>query len=430
MKRPNIIFIMADDLGYGDVGCYGQTMVQTPNIDGLAADGVRFTDVYSGHTVCAPSRCCLMTGLHSGHALVRNNGRLPLRPHPEDLTIAEILKEAGYVTGMVGKWGLGEAGSTGIPNRKGFDEWFGYLNQVQAHNYYPEYLWKNEEQYPLEGNLGGKKGTYSHNLFTAEARNFIERHSDDPFFLYVPYTIPHANNELGRETGDGMEIGTYGRYANEPWPEPQKGHAAMITRLDRDVGRIMQLLKDLDIDDNTIVFFTSDNGPHKEGGADPAFFNSWGPLRGYKRDLYEGGIRVPMVVRWPGRTEAGRTCDEPWAFWDFLPTAAELGGASTPDGLDGISMLPAILGQPQESHDHLYWEFILGRKFKQAVRMGKWKAVRLHTDQPVELYDLSRDIGEKTDVAAKHPDVVAKATGLFSSARVDSPDWPIPGASG
>ncbi|MGD8240621.1 MAG: sulfatase-like hydrolase/transferase, partial [Armatimonadota bacterium] len=302
----------------------------------------------------------------------------------------------------------------------------GYLNQVNAHNYYPEYLWKNEEQYALEGNLAGKKGTYSHNLFTAEARDFIQRHADEPFFLYLPYTIPHANNELGRETGDGMEIPDYAPYSDEQWPRPHKGHAAMITRLDRDVGRIMQLLKNLGIDDNTIVFFTSDNGPHKEGGADPAFFNSWGPLRGYKRDLHDGGIRVPMIVRWPGRIQPGRTSPEPWAFWDFLPTAAELAGAEAPSGIDGISMLPAILGQPQQSHDYLYWEFIHGRNFNQAVRMGNWKAVRLHLDQPVELYDVSRDIGEKQDIAGRHPDIVAKAAELFNAARVDSREFPVP----
>ncbi len=426
VKRPNIIFILADDLGYGDLGCYGQKMIQTPSIDRMATEGVRFTDCYSGHTVCAPSRCSLMTGLHTGHARVRSNARIPLRPHPQDVTIAEILKAAGYSTGIVGKWGLGEPDTTGIPNRKGFDEWFGYLNQKHAHNYFPEYLWKNEEQYVLEGNSDGKKGTYSHNLFTREARDFIRRHQDGPFFLYLAYTIPHANNELGRETGNGMEIPSDAPYSDEPWPQPQKNHAAMISRLDRDVGRILALLNELGIDENTIVFFTSDNGPHKEGGADPAFFNSWGPLRGYKRDLYEGGIRVPMIVRWPGKTRPGTTSAEPWAFWGFLPTAAELAGATAPSDIDGISMLPAILSQPQRSHDYLYWEFIHGRAFKQAVRMGDWKAVRLHLDKPVELYELSRDVGEKRNVADQHPHIAAEAEELFKTARVDSPDFPIP----
>jgi arylsulfatase A-like enzyme len=346
-SRPNIIFILADDLGYGDLGCYGQRQIKTPHIDSMARQGMRFTDFYAGSTVCAPSRCSLMTGLHMGHAYIRGNrskkaggGRMALRP--ADITVAEVLKDTGYSTGIFGKWGLGNSGTSGVPNRKGFDEWFGYLNQGRAHNYYPDYLWNNQDKFELAGNQNGNKGQYTHDLFTERALDFITRHRQKPFFLFLPYTIPHANNELGRKTGNGMEVPSDAPYSNEAWPQPQKNHAAMITRLDRDVGRIIEHVKQLGLDDNTIIFFTSDNGPHKEGGAKPDFFQSGGPLRGIKRSLHDGGIRVPMIVRWPGRIAAGTTCDQPGAFWDFLPTAAELARAHSPEGIDGISMLPAL----------------------------------------------------------------------------------------
>jgi len=419
-RKPNIIFILADDLGYGDLGCYGQKVIKTPHIDRLAAEGTQFTDCYAGSTVCAPSRCCLMTGLHTGHAYVRGNQRVPLPP--EEVTVAEILKEAGYKTGIIGKWGLGEPGTTGIPNRQGFDYWFGYLNQGRAHNYYPEYLWKNEEKYFLEGNQAGEKEQYSHDLFTREALDFVTRHKDRPFFLYLAYTIPHANNELGRETGDGMEVPSYEPYADEKWPTPQKGHAAMITRLDHDVGKLMALLKKLGIDDDTIVFFSSDNGPHREGGAKPEFFDSNGPLRGIKRDLYEGGIRVPKIVRWPGKIKAGGVSDQVWTFWDFLPTAAEIAGTKAPSNIDGISMLPALIGKEQRSHEFLYWEFH-ERGFTQAVRMGDWKAVQFVKQQRFELYNLKTDLGEKQNVADKHPDLVEKIEAYLKTARTKSDYW-------
>jgi len=292
-RKPNIIFILADDLGYGDLGCYGQTVIQTPALDRMAREGIRFTQCYAGSTVCAPSRCCLMTGLHTGHAHVRGNALVPLRP--EDRTVAEVLKDAGYATALIGKWGLGEPESTGVPNRKGFDYFFGYLNQGRAHNYYPEFLWRNEEEFPLQGNVevqprvSSERVQYSHDLFVSEALQYVEEHQSEPFFLYLALTIPHANNEGGRATGDGMEVPDYGAYKDKDWPNPQKGHAAMISRMDRDVGRLLDTLKALGIDEDTVVFFTSDNGPHKEGGADPEFFKSSGPLRGIKRDLYEGG---------------------------------------------------------------------------------------------------------------------------------------------
>jgi len=428
-KRPNIIFILADDLGYGDLGCYGQQTIRTPNIDRMASEGVRFTQCYAGSTVCAPSRCCLMTGLHTGHAFVRGNKRVPLPP--EEVTVAELLKEAGYTTGIIGKWGLGNEGTTGVPNAQGFDYLFGYLDQGRAHNYYPEFIWRNEEKYPLEGNVESKehhgvsveRKVYSHDLFAEDALAFVERHHDEPFFLYLAYTVPHANNERGRYDGNGMEVPDYGAYADKDWPEPQKGHAAMISRLDRDVGRLLKQLKDLGLDDDTIVFFSSDNGPHKEGGADPAFFHSSGPLRGYKRDLYEGGIRMPMIARWPGRIKPGAVSDQVWAFWDFPPTALELAGGPVPEGIDGISMVPALLGRKQPDHEFLYWEFH-ERSFKQAVRMGHWKAVSLGPDKPLELYDLSGDIGEKTNVAKDHPDIVAKIEVYLKGARTASKHWP------
>jgi arylsulfatase A-like enzyme len=421
---PNIIFILADDLGYGDLGCYGQNKIKTPNIDRLAEEGMRFTQCYAGSTVCAPSRCCLMTGVHTGHARIRGNARVPLELL--DLTVAEILKPAGYRTAAIGKWGLGNEGTTGIPNKHGFDEWFGYLDQTHAHNYYPEFLWRNERQWQVRGNANGQKGDYSHDWFTRTSTNFIRINRMSPFFLYLAYTLPHANNELKDK---GMEVPSDAPYSKETWPQQEKNKAAMITRLDTDVGKILNKLEELKLDQDTIVFFSSDNGPHKEGGVDPKFFESSGSLRGIKRDLYEGGIRVPMIVRWPGRIKAGSTNDQVWAFWDFLPTAAELAGVKPPKGIDGISVVPALLGMKQTNqHEYLYWEFH-ERGFQQASRMGDWKALKLATNKPVELYNLKTDPGEKGNIADKHPDVVAKIEEYFKTARTDSKDWPIKPAS-
>jgi len=420
-RRPNILFILADDLGYGDLGCYGQQQIPTPNIDRIAAEGTRFTQVYAGCTVCAPSRCALMTGLHTGHAHIRGNARVPLRP--QDTTVAEILKKAGYRTGIIGKWGLGNAGSTGVPNLKGFDEWYGYLDQQHAHSYYPDHLWNNDTEEIIADNLGLKK-TYSHDLFTTHALSFLDRSGGGPFFLYLAYTIPHANNELGKQTGNGMEVPGDAPFTGRTWPQVEKNFAAMVTRLDTDVGRVLDQLKRIGVDDNTIVFFTSDNGPHREGGHDPNFFHSGGPLRGIKRDLYEGGIRSPMLVRWPGKVKAGAVSDFPWAFWDFLPTASELAGTAPPHGIDGMSVLPSLLGRSQKPHEYFYWEFHEGG-FKQAVRMGDWKGVRPGTTMPVELYNLKEDIGEKKNVAADHPEVVSRIEKILASARTDSAEFPI-----
>lgn len=421
--RPNIIWIMADDLGYGDLGCYGQQRIKTPHIDRLAAEGMRFTDCYAGSTVCAPSRCTLMTGLHTGHCRVRSNARVPLVP--DDVTVAAVLQAAGYTCGIIGKWGLGEPDTSGIPNRQGFDHWFGYLNQRHAHNYYPDYLWRNQQRVPLanvvDDGVASQKIVYSAELFGREALEFVSRHHGDRFFLYLALTQPHANNEAGKL---GMEVPDDAPYSHESWPQAQKNHAAMISYLDRQVGGLMARLGELGIDDETIVFFTSDNGPHREGGADPNFFDSSGPLRGIKRAMYEGGIRVPMIVRWPGHVPAGTTNAHAWAFWDALPTLAELGGGEAPEGLDGISVVPALLGQraagrPQPSHDYLYWEFP-ERGFKQAVRAGDWKAVRNKPAAPLELYNLASDLSESHNVADENPEIVARMEEILATARTKS----------
>ncbi len=436
VRKPNIVFILADDLGYGDLGCYGQKQVLTPNIDSLAAQGVRFTDCYAGSTVCAPSRCCLMTGRHTGHAWVRGNreaepmGQTPL-PQSE-VTVAEVLQQAGYATALVGKWGLGGPDSEGHPNRQGFGHFFGYLCQRHAHNYYPEFLFRNSERVALSGNtvpegrpdgsgVATERGTYAPDLMISEALTFIRDNRERPFFLYFASTIPHANNEAG---ADGMEIPAEGPYSGRDWPRNERNFAAMVSRLDSDAGKIMSLLKELGLDRETLVFFTSDNGPHREGGHDPDFFDSNGPLRGIKRDLYEGGIRTPMLARWPGHIAPGRMSAYPWAFWDFLPTMAALAGVASPAGLDGINVLPELLGQPQAAHGPLYWEFH-ERGFSQAVRNGNWKVVRHGLTSPVELYDLSTDIAETTNLAAANPEVVREMEALFAASRTESELFPV-----
>jgi arylsulfatase A-like enzyme len=443
--RPNIVFIMADDLGYAHLGCYGQQRIRTPNIDRLAAQGARFTQVYAGCNVCAPCRSVLMTGLHMGHTPVRgNSGGISMRD--EDVTVAEVLKQAGYATGGYGKWGLGDAGTPGVAYRQGFDEFFGYYDQVHAHSFYPPYLWQNDRKYLLPGNsgresdglTGEKRGQYSHDEILTKALDFIRRHKDQPFFCYVPSTIPHFELLV---PGDSLR-----EYAGK-WPEPtpfvseQKHYcdqlqpraalAAMVSRLDREVGRIMALLDELWIADNTVVFFTSDNGAPGGGGSDPDFFQANGPLSGYKGMMYEGGLRVPMIVRWPGRVPAGSVNEHVWYFADVMPTLAELAGAAPPKNIDGISVVPTLLGKPgQRRHDYLYWEAsgfdpktgaIRRKTLAQAVRMGDWKAIRQRGNAAVELYDLSSDLGETTDVAERHRQIVAKIEAIMAAARVDPP---------
>jgi arylsulfatase A-like enzyme len=423
-----VILITADDLGWGDLSCYGQRNFKTPNLDRLAGEGIRFTQAYAGSTVCAPSRCALMTGLHTGRARIRGNSKTNLRD--EDMTIAEILKAAGYRTAHIGKWGCGAPGSSGEPHKQGFDHWFGYVTNTEAHNYYPASLWKNGERFELDNQVAKgvstNKATYSPDLFTADALRFIEESKDRPFFLYLGYTQPHANNEAGK---NGMEVPDYGEYADKDWPAPEKGRAAMITYMDRDIGRVIEKLKELKIDENTVVMFSSDNGPHKEGGSDPAFHDCNGPLRGIKRDLYEGGIRVPLVVRWPGKVKGAQTSDHVCAHWDMLPTIAEIAGADAPKKTDGISFYPTLVGQEaagrsQRAHEFLYWEFH-ERGFQQAARMGKWKGVLLKYGGEPELYDLAGDIGEEHNVAEKNPEIVAKIEAYLKTARSDDPEWPI-----
>ncbi len=439
-EKPNIIYILADDLGYGDVGCYGQTEIKTPNLDKMAAEGMMFTQHYSGSTVCAPSRCVLMTGLHTGHAKVRGNANVPL--DETDITVAELLKSAGYKTGLIGKWGLGESGSSGIPNKQGFDYFFGYLNQIRAHNFYPDYLWRNTTKVPLDneivvaqegyskgiGSASTNKNAYSHDLFTAHALEFVEKSADTAFFLYLAYTIPHANNEHWLIDEHGMEVPDYGLYESKDWPDKQKGLAAMITRMDSDIGKIKMKLEELDITKNTLVIFTSDNGPHAEGENDPEFFNSNGKFRGIKRDLYEGGIRVPMIAYWPETIEPGQTSDHISTFWDFLPTACDLAGVKAPKNIDGISFLPELLGKEQAKHDNLYWEFT-EQGGKQAVRKGKWKLVKLNIFNPdktrVELYNLENDPSEQNDVSEQHPDVMNEMTKLLETERTESKEFTL-----
>ncbi len=388
----------------------------------MAAEGMRFTQAYAGSTVCAPSRCCLITGLHTGHALVRGN-RAGLSLRAGDITVQEVLKKAGYRTGLFGKWSLGDLGSPGYPTRKGFDEWFGYFSQSHAHNYYPEHLLENDRAILQRGNRGTQKSDYAHDLFTERALAFVEQKSTRPFFLHLCYTIPHANNELGRDTGNGMEVPSDEPYTSRDWPQPEKNFAAMITRMDRDIGRLLDRLRETGQDENTLVMFSSDNGPHQEGGHDPKFFGSSGPLRGIKRDLYEGGIRVPTIARWPARIRPGQVSDHPWAFWDFLPTAAELAGADCPPGLDGISFLPVLTGGEARRHPYFYWEFH-ERGFTQAVRMGDWKAVR-RRGRPLELYNMAEDLGERNDVAKGNAAVAARLARTMDTARTESAEFPV-----
>jgi arylsulfatase A len=436
-RGPNILLIHADDLGYGDLSAYGQAKFQTPALDRLAREGTRFTQYYSGSTVCAPSRAALMTGLHTGHAWVRGNGEIPLRP--EDVTVAELLRDAGYRTAVIGKWGLGTPGTTGQPDRQGFDYSFGFLDHRHAHRQFTDHLYRNVERVGTD-----LERDYVNDLFTKETAAFIERADARPFFVYLNYTVPHA--EL-RVPDDAMAA-YRDRFEEKPFQNakadavpsgatpdspslgyrsqaaPKAAFAGMVTRMDRDIGRLLDLLRERGIDSRTLVLFTSDNGPHREGGADPAYFNSSGGLRGIKRDLYEGGIRVPMIARWPGTVPAGRASDHVWAHWDMLPTLSDLAGAKTPAGLDGRSMAQALRGQSQPQQPFLYWEFH-ERGFQQAVRMGNWKAVRLKKDAPLELYDLATDRNEERDIAAGHPEIVAKIEAYLKTARTESERWPV-----
>ncbi len=423
-QKPNIIFIMADDLGYGDLGCYGQQLITTPNIDSLAIQGMKFTQCYSGSAVCAPARSVLMTGMHTGHTTVRGNfgkggviglgggeGRVPLKE--EDVTIAQVLKKAGYKTAMVGKWGLGEPNTSGEPNRKGFDEFYGFLNQRRAHTYFPEYIWKDTVKVELPGNKNGQKMEYTHEMFADYAVDFIQRNKNNPFFLYLPFCIPH----------DDYEVPDNGIYDGEAWSKDLKAYASMIGRLDNTVGRILKTLKEMGIDNNTIVFFTSDNGATNISD-EWKIFKSNAFLKDGKRNPYEGGIRVPMIVRYPEKVNAGQTNDAVWYFADVMPTLAEIANVSSPENIDGISIYPTIIGNKQDfGHRYLYWEFYEGNGWR-AVRFGNWKAIqqgmKKEVHQDIELYDLSRDIGETNNIADQYPEIILKAEKMFEESHTPS----------
>lgn len=441
-EKPNFIFILADDLGYGDLSCLGQEKFQTPNIDALKAKGMFFAQHYSGSTVCAPSRSALLTGQHTGHTFVRGNKEvLPEGQHPLPAAVVllpELLKPAGYVSGAFGKWGLGYPGSEGDPLNQGFDLFFGYNCQRLGHHYYPYHLWDNGQKMVLAANAGTAKGTYAPQLIQERTLRFIEDNRDKPFFCYVASIIPHAELFAPEEymakfrgafpepkpfagLDEGPEL-RQGRYQSQP--EPRAAFAAMITLLDDQVGEIVKKVEDLGLAEKTLIVFTSDNGPHQEGGADPDFFNSNGPFRGHKRDLYEGGMHVPMIACWPGKVPAGKTSQHVSAFWDMVPTFAELAGVPVPENTDGLSMVPTLLGRDgQAEHPYLYWEFHeLGGRI--AVRMGKWKGVRYNVlkqpGQPMELYDLSADAGEERNVAAVYPETVEQIEAIMKKARTPS----------
>lgn len=429
-RRPNIIFFMADDLGMGDLGCYGQKHIRTPNIDRLAAEGMRFTDAYAGCTVCAPSRSALMTGLHTGHTPIRSNpGGCPLLP--DEHTVADVLRSAGYRTGLFGKWGLGDIGTVGVPSKHGFDEFFGFLHQAHAHFQYPEFLYDNEREYPLAGNAGGGRKTFANDVMHEKSLDFIRRHKERPFFLYASPTIPHfephvPEDSLAEYRGKVPNGQPYkGNARLKGQPELGPAYAGMVSRVDRYVGNVMRLLRELDLERDTLIFFTSDNGG-MIGFFENDFFRNMGELRGQKGDLYEGGVRVPMIARWPGKVKAGSVSRQMWAFWDFLPTAAELAGVKSPEGLDGISMLPALLGKKQKAHEYLYWELpqydgktgtFPDAPVFQAMRRGNWKAIRPRGGKPVELYDLAKDPGERENVAAANPKLAAEFDERLRAAR-------------
>ncbi|RDV29362.1 N-acetylgalactosamine-6-sulfatase [Alteromonas aestuariivivens] len=450
-KPLNIVWIMADDMGYGDLGVYGQQKIQTPNLDEMAQQGMKFTDFYAGTTVCAPSRSVLMTGLHMGHTPVRGNADKTIQTLvPDDFTVAELLQDAGYQTALIGKWGLGDDGNTGLPNDQGFDYFFGYLNQVHAHNHYPDFLWRNKEKVPLPNVVepapfgymsfhGGvvrpeNRKVNSSDLFYQESVEFIQNAGEKPFFLYVSLTSPHANNEAEKvDWAHGMEIDDYGQYADLDWPEPAKGYAAMVSRIDEGVGQILDTLEQQGLAENTLVIFTSDNGPHEEGGNDPYFFNSSGPFSGTKRALTDGGIRMPFIAWGPGIVPAGKVSDHIGYFGDLMATAAEAAGVEAPANLDSVSFLPVVTGQEeaQQQHEMLYFEFYEMGGI-QAVRYGDYKAIRtpFHTG-PIQLFNVVDDPKEQLDIAGQNPEIVARIATFMDKAHVPDPRWtPSAGAAG
>ena len=446
-EPPNIVLILADDLGYGDLGCFGQKILKTPNLDRMADEGMRLTQFYAGCTVCAPSRSVLLTGKHMGRTTVRGNSTSPVVIRPGEITVASMLKGAGYKTACIGKWGVGSPDKLTNPNDVGFDHFFGYVNMWHAHNFYPEFLFRNAKLVKLKNEseprwkefqdpthvmagkgVAQKRLQYAPDLFVEEALAFIENNRDNPFFLYLAMNVPHANNEAGKK---GMEVPDLGEFADRDWPEAEKGFASMIHNMDRDCGRILSLLRDLKMAEKTLVIFTSDNGPHREGGHDPTFFDSNGVYRGIKRDLTEGGIRVPTIAWWPSVIDAGTANNHQWYFGDVMATAAEVAGVDAPDDIDSASFLATLKGNPPQKQgarkSPLYWEFYEGGS-AQAVRFGKWKAIRkpMFTG-PIQLYDLSFDFGEQRDMAGRRPELVEHADALFKKYHVPDTHWRIRG---
>lgn len=446
-ERPNIVLILADDLGWGEIGVYGQKKFKTPNLDRLAREGIRFTQFYSGSSVCAPARCTLMTGYHTGHAQVRGNlrtggsslGLTNTGQHPlaeGSVTIGHLLQQRGYRTAAIGKWGLGRFDNSGAPDKQGFDHYFGYLCQLQAHTHYPDHLWRNGEIVKIPENDAGWKGTkHSHDLMTEESLRFIDENADRPFFLYVPYAIPHVSIQATTEAvaeyeGKFDEPKAFkGSRTYIPHKSPRTGYAAMIHMLDRDVGRIMDKLESKGLADKTLIMFTSDNGPTFNGGSDSAFFDSAGPFGGLKVDLYEGGIRVPFIARWPGKIRPNTVSLHPAAFWDFLPTLAEVARMKPPHGIDGLSFLPALLGKSAPRHKSFYWEF----SGAQALRMGDWKLVRnsprrsgiARKARKTELFNLAADPGERHDLAAQMPDKIKELEAEMTRQHTPSKHFPL-----
>jgi arylsulfatase A-like enzyme len=431
-KKPNILFILADDLGYGDLGCYGQQIIKTPHIDTLAQEGMKFQQHYAGSPVCAPSRCTLLTGKHSGHATIRGNGPFEIRPTPLDATVFEKLKQAGYKTGLIGKSGLsGDIQDGGQPNRKGVDHFFGFVDHSKAHHYFPSFLFRNGERVEYPGNSSHEGDQYSADKFFKEAVQFLEENAKEPFFLHYATQLPHASLYATEEwkklyRGQFQETPLSGQthYRNEP--EPRTTYAAMVSRLDWEVGELVKKLQELGIADNTVVIFASDNGPTSVAGYAPAFFGSSGPFRGVKRDLYEGGLRVPLIVRWPGKIAAGSESGHVSAFWDFMPTACDLAGVPIPEDADGISYFPTLVGEAgqQRRHDHLYWEFYESGGKRAALMDGRWKAVQLNVranpDGPIRIYDLDADRHEDADLSGKYPDKVQQAKSIFAQEHAPS----------
>ncbi len=441
-EQVNIVWIMADDLGYGDLGCYGQKVIATPNLDRMAKEGLRFTQFYAGATVCAPSRSVLMTGQHHGHTRVRGNAGTQ-NPAAQalrstDITVAKVLQDAGYRTALIGKWGLGDVGdaASGLPRKHGFDQFFGYLNQGHAHNHFPDFLWRNEERVtlpnvvvPVGGHGAGyatKAVQFADDLFAEEALKFVAENKTRPFFLYWSMVIPHANNERTRVLKNGAQVPDFGPYADKDWPDPDKGQAAMITRLDGYVGKMLAALREQGLAEKTLVIFTSDNGPHNESNHNLERFKPSGPLTGIKRSLTDGGIRVPMIAWWPEHVAAGSETAHVGYFGDLMATAAELANTKTPENCDSISFVPTLLGKPaaQPKHEFLYWEFHEGGFKQAALYQGRWKGIRSGgPESPVVLYDQQTDLAEKHNIAAQQPEIAAKIGAYLSQARVESPDW-------